>query len=72
VEDTQKNLLKRRFDLENQIEREVALARENARKNRRVAIAALKRKKTLEKCLQQVNRTLTTLEKIIDRKCDKQ
>ncbi len=48
--------------LETKIEKEIAMARRNAKTNKSVAMAALKRKKRLETQLQQIDGTLTTLE----------
>merc|ERR1712072_1587677 len=48
--------------LEKKIESEIALARKNAKTNKRAALVALKRKKRFEKRLQQIDGTLTTIE----------
>lgn len=48
--------------LEGRINEETNIARRDARTNKRNAINALKRKKRLEKTLQQIDGTLTTLE----------
>jgi len=48
--------------LEAKINEETAIARRDARTNKRNALNALKRKKRLEKTLQQIDGTLTTLE----------
>ena len=48
--------------LEAKINKETAIARRDARTNKRNALNASKRKKRLEKTLQQIDQTLTTLE----------
>lgn len=48
--------------LEAKINEETAIARRDARTNKRNALNALKRKKRYEKSLQQIDGTLTTLE----------
>lgn len=59
---TQDLLVKKQEYLEKQIDDLLIVARKNASKNKRVALQALKKKKRLEKTLQQVDGTLTTLE----------
>lgn len=59
---TQDLLVKKQEYLEKQIDDLLIVARKNASKNKRVAMQALKKKKRLEKTLQQVDGTLTTLE----------
>lgn len=59
---TQDLLIKKQEYLEKQIDDLMLVARKNASKNKRVALQALKKKKRLEKTLQQVDGTLTTLE----------
>ncbi|KAK3581217.1 hypothetical protein CHS0354_024760 [Potamilus streckersoni] len=48
--------------LEKKVEQELTIAKKNGTKNKRVALAALKRKKRYEKQLQQIDGTLTTIE----------
>merc|ERR1712159_394524 len=48
--------------LEKKIETEKRTAKQNASKNKRAAISALKRKKRLEKQLNQIDNTLSTIE----------
>merc|ERR1719466_659547 len=48
--------------LEKKIEAEVALARKNAKTNKRAALQALKRKKRYDSQLQQIDGTLSTIE----------
>merc|ERR1712066_1095908 len=65
IQDLRQNedmLLKKQEFLEKKVETEVSTARKNAKTNKRVALAALKRKKRYEKQLQQLDGTLTTLE----------
>ncbi|XP_030759539.1 charged multivesicular body protein 4c [Sitophilus oryzae] len=62
LRETQDLLTKKQEYLEKQIDDLLLVARKNASKNKRVALQALKKKKRLEKTLQQVDGTLTTLE----------
>jgi charged multivesicular body protein 4 len=55
-------LRKRQELLEKKVDEELAMAKANGLKNKRVAIAALKRKKRYELQLNQIDGTLTTLE----------
>jgi charged multivesicular body protein 4 len=56
-------MLQKKSDfLEKKIEQELSIARKNGTKNKRVALAALKRKKRYEKQLQQIDGTLSTIE----------
>uniref|UniRef100_V5I967 Charged multivesicular body protein 4b n=1 Tax=Anoplophora glabripennis TaxID=217634 RepID=V5I967_ANOGL len=55
-------LLKKQDFLEKKIDEYMLLAKKNASKNKRVALQALKKKKRLEKNLQQIDGTLTTIE----------
>merc|ERR1711997_742630 len=48
--------------LEKKLDQEMATAKKNAKTNKRVALAALKRKKRYEQQLQQIDGTLTTIE----------
>jgi len=48
--------------LEKKIDSELAIAKKNGTKNKRVALGALKRKKRYEKQLQQIDGTLSTIE----------
>jgi charged multivesicular body protein 4 len=59
---TEDMLIKKQEFLEKKVESEIATARKNAKTNKRVAIAAIKRKKRYEKQLQQIDGTLTTIE----------
>merc|ERR1712102_51474 len=54
--------MKKQDFLEKKIDSEMAIARKNAKTNKRVALGALKRKKRYEKQLGQIDGTLTTLE----------
>ena len=62
MRDTQLMLEKKSAHLESQIAKQIEIARKNGSSNKKVAIEALKRKKRLEKQLQQVDGTLTTVE----------
>ncbi|XP_045483093.1 charged multivesicular body protein 4b [Harmonia axyridis] len=62
LRETEEMLNKKQAFLEKKIEQEILLAKQNAAKNKRAAIQALKRKKRYEKQLQQIDGTLTTLE----------
>merc|ERR1711981_650740 len=62
LRDTEEMLQKKSDFLEKKLDQEMAIARKNAKTNKRVALAALKRKKRYEKQLQQLDGTLTTLE----------
>jgi charged multivesicular body protein 4 len=62
LRETEEMLTKKQTFLEKKIDAEIALARQNGTKNRRVALAALKRKKRFEKQLQQIDGTLSTIE----------
>jgi len=55
-------LNKKQAFIEKKIEEELAIIKTNGTKNKRVALAALKRKKRYEKQLEQIDGTLTTLE----------
>lgn len=55
-------LIKKQEFLEHKVEQELATAKKNGTKNKRVALQALKRKKRYEKQLQQIDGTLTTIE----------
>ncbi|EDO47281.1 predicted protein [Nematostella vectensis] len=56
-------LLQKKSDfLEKKIENELQIAKQNASKNKRTALNALKRKKRLEKQLNQIDGTLSTIE----------
>merc|ERR1712126_349733 len=55
-------LLKKQDFLEKKIESELAVARKNAKTNKRAALQAIKRKKRFEKQLTQIDGTLTTME----------
>ncbi|CAF3202118.1 unnamed protein product [Rotaria socialis] len=62
LRDVEDVLNKKVEHLEGKINEETAIARRDARTNKRSALNALKRKKRLEKTLQQIDGTLTTLE----------
>lgn len=62
LRDTENMLLKKQEFLEQKVEAETKLAKENATTNKRVALAALKRKKRYEQQLEQLQGTLTTIE----------
>ncbi|KAK9883905.1 hypothetical protein WA026_004846 [Henosepilachna vigintioctopunctata] len=62
LRETEEMLNKKQAFLEKKIEQEILIAKQNASKNKRAAIQALKRKKRYEKQLQQIDGTLTTLE----------
>jgi charged multivesicular body protein 4 len=62
LRDVEDVLNKKVEHLEGKINEETAIARRDARTNKRNALNALKRKKRLEKTLQQIDGTLTTLE----------
>lgn len=62
LRDVEDVLNKKVEHLEGRINEETAIARRDARTNKRNALNALKRKKRLEKTLQQIDGTLTTLE----------
>lgn len=62
LRETEEMLQKKSDFLEKKIEQELATARKNGTKNKRVALQALKRKKRYEKQLQQIDGTLSTIE----------
>jgi len=62
LRETENMLIKKQEFLESKIEEELNTARKNASKNKRVALQALKKKKRLEKQLQQIDGTLSTIE----------
>jgi len=62
LRDTEDMLLKKQDFLEKKIDSELAIARKNAKTNKRAALQAIKRKKRFEKQLAQIDGTLTTLE----------
>jgi len=62
LRETEEMLWKKSEFLEKKVEAETALARKNAKTNKRVALQALKRKKRYEKQLQQIDGTLSTIE----------
>ena len=62
LRDTQLMLEKKSAFIETQIAKQTEIARKNGTTNKKVAIEALKRKKRLEKQLQQVDGTLSTVE----------
>merc|ERR1711963_965925 len=62
LRENEEMLMKKQDFLEKKVDAETATARKNAKTNKRVALAALKRKKRYEKQLQQIDGTLTTIE----------
>ena len=62
IRDVEDLLNKKSQYLEKKINDELDVARKNGTKNKRLALAALKRKKRYETQLQQIDGTLTTLE----------
>lgn len=62
LRDTEEMLNKKSEFLEKKIQGEILTAKKAGSKNKRVAIAALKRKKRLEKQLQTIDNTLSTIE----------
>ncbi|XP_006815440.1 charged multivesicular body protein 4c-like [Saccoglossus kowalevskii] len=62
LRETEEMLGKKQEHLEKKIDQELRIAKTNGTKNKRVALAALKRKKRLEKQLQQIDGTLSTIE----------
>nr|XP_016992713.1 charged multivesicular body protein 4c isoform X1 [Drosophila takahashii] len=63
LRETENMLIKKQEFLEAKIEDELNIARKNASKNKReLALQALKKKKRLEKQLQQIDGTLSTIE----------
>jgi len=59
---TEEMLLKKQEFLESKMQKETETAKKNAKTNKRVALNALKRKKNLEKQLNSIDGTLTTVE----------
>ncbi|GFR69850.1 charged multivesicular body protein 4b [Elysia marginata] len=62
LREVEEMLMKKSDFLEKKIESEVNIAKKAGTKNKRVAIMALKRKKRLDKQLQQIDGTLSTIE----------
>ncbi|XP_032240118.2 charged multivesicular body protein 4b [Nematostella vectensis] len=62
LRETEKLLEKKQEYLEQRIEIETNTAKANVKKNKRIALQALKRKKRLEKQLSQIDGTLSTIE----------
>ncbi|XP_045762400.1 charged multivesicular body protein 4b [Maniola jurtina] len=62
LRETEELLVKKQEFLERKIEGEIQTARKHGTKNKRAAIAALKRKKRYEKQLNQIDGTLTQIE----------
>ncbi|XP_022125012.1 charged multivesicular body protein 4c [Pieris rapae] len=62
LRETEELLIKKSEFLEKKVETEIQVARKNGTKNKRAAIAALKRKKRYEKQLIQIDGTLTQIE----------
>ncbi|CAG5134103.1 unnamed protein product [Candidula unifasciata] len=62
LREVEEMLTKKSDFLEKKVEAELAIARKNGTKNKRVALQALKRKKRYEKQLEQIDNTLSTIE----------
>ena len=62
LRETEEMLIKKQEFLEKKVEQEIATAKKNGKKNKRLALHALKRKKQYEKQLQQIDGTLSTIE----------
>ena len=62
LRETEDMLLKKQDFLEKKIESELAIARKNAKTNKRAALQAIKRKKRHEAQVAQIDGTLTTME----------
>ena len=62
LRETEEMLNKKQDFLEKKIDAEKAIARKNAKSNKRAALQALKRKKRYDKQLAQIDGTLTTIE----------
>merc|ERR1712025_1331900 len=62
LRETEDMLMKKQDFLEKKIDAEVAVAKKNAKTNKRAALQALKRKKRYDKQLQQIDGTLSTIE----------
>jgi len=62
LRDTEEMLGKKQEFLEKKLDAEMAIAKKNAKTNKRVALQALKRKKRYETQLRQIDGTLTTIE----------
>lgn len=62
LREVEEMLMKKSDFLEKKIEQELTTAKKMGTKNKRAALAALKRKKRFEKQLQQIDGTLTTIE----------
>ncbi|KAK7020112.1 Charged multivesicular body protein 4b [Halocaridina rubra] len=61
LHETEEMLNKRQDFLERKVEEDLKIAKQNASKNKRVALQALKRKKRYEKQLQQIDGTISTI-----------
>lgn len=62
LRETEEMLMKKQEFLEKKIDQELATAKKYGTKNKRAALMALKRKKRLEKQLEQIDGTLSTIE----------
>merc|ERR1711963_268757 len=62
LRDTEEMLNKKQDFLEKKVDTEMAIAKKNAKTNKRVALQALKRKKRYDAQLRQIDGTLTTIE----------
>jgi len=62
LREVEEMLIKKQEFLEKKVDEETEVIKKNGTKNKRVALQALKRKKRLEKQLEQIDGTLTTIE----------
>lgn len=62
MRDVEEMLIKKQEFLEKKHNEELEIIKKNGTKNKRVSIQALKRKKRIEKQLEQIDGTLTTIE----------
>jgi len=62
LREVEEMLIKKQEFLEKKVDAEVEIIKKNGTKNKRVSLQALKRKKRLEKQLEQIDGTLTTIE----------
>ncbi|XP_018496012.2 LOW QUALITY PROTEIN: charged multivesicular body protein 4c [Galendromus occidentalis] len=62
LREVEEMLGKKQEFLERKVDNEIEIAKKNGTKNKRVALAALKRKKRYEQQLKQIDGTLTTIE----------
>ncbi|RWS28351.1 charged multivesicular body protein 4b-like protein [Leptotrombidium deliense] len=62
LREVEEMLMKKQEYFEKKVEEELDIIKKNGTKNKRVSLAALKRKKRLDKQLEQIDGTLTTIE----------